>query len=125
MTSFRSFICTAAFASIATTSIADTSLTLLTEEYPPYNYTENGEIVGAATELVQEAMANLRKGRTSFVIAHRLSTVKDADRVMVLDGGILCEVGTHDELMQHKEGIYRKLVERQFMESAKETIEAH
>ena len=57
MTSFRSFICTAAFASIATTSIADTSLTLLTEEYPPYNYTENGEIVGSATELVQEAMA--------------------------------------------------------------------
>ncbi len=67
--------------------------------------------------LVQEALDRLMEGRTTLVIAHRLSTVRDADRVAVLDGGIVAELGTHDALLA-KGGLYRKLVERQFAEGA-------
>ena len=63
--------------------------------------------------LVKEALDRLMQGRTTLIIAHRLSTVKDADRVLVLDGGRVVEAGSHDELMAHG-GIYRRLVERQF-----------
>ena len=63
--------------------------------------------------LVQDALDRLMRGRTTLVIAHRLSTVRDADRVVVLDGGRVAESGTHDELLALG-GLYRKLVERQF-----------
>ena len=63
--------------------------------------------------LVQEALDRLMRGRTTLVIAHRLSTVKSADRVVVLQGGRVQEAGTHDELLGH-DGPYRRLVERQF-----------
>lgn len=63
--------------------------------------------------LVQEALDRLMKGRTTLVIAHRLSTVRDADEVIVLDGGRVVERGTHDALVA-SEGLYHKLVERQF-----------
>lgn len=66
--------------------------------------------------LVQEALDRLMQGRTTVVIAHRLSTVRDADRVLVLDGGKVVEQGTHDALMTVTDGRYRSLVERQFME---------
>ncbi|MFT7518503.1 MAG: ABC transporter fused permease/ATP-binding protein [Kiritimatiellia bacterium] len=64
--------------------------------------------------LVQEALDRLMEGRTTLVIAHRLSTVRGADRVVVLDGGRVAEEGSHDELLQREHGLYRKLVERQF-----------
>jgi ABC-type multidrug transport system fused ATPase/permease subunit len=48
-------------------------------------------------------------GRTSFVIAHRLSTIRKADKILVVDKGEIKETGTHDELMQHSEGIYKGL----------------
>lgn len=62
--------------------------------------------------LVKEALDRLMTGRTTMVIAHRLSTVRDADRVLVMDGGKIAQSGTHDSLMA-QEGIYKKLVERQ------------
>jgi ATP-binding cassette subfamily B protein len=63
--------------------------------------------------LVQDALDRLMVGRTTLVIAHRLSTVKDADRVVVLDGGIVQEQGDHESLLASG-GLYQKLVARQF-----------
>ncbi|MGB9196069.1 MAG: ABC transporter ATP-binding protein [Terriglobales bacterium] len=65
--------------------------------------------------LVQAALQNLMSGRTVFVIAHRLSTVRRADRIVVIEGGTLSESGTHEELIQ-KAGTYRRLHELQFAE---------
>lgn len=65
--------------------------------------------------LVQDALERLMTDRTSLVIAHRLSTVKNADRVVVLDGGMVAEAGVHDELMA-ADGLYRRLVSRQLVE---------
>ncbi len=65
--------------------------------------------------LVQAALQNLMSGRTVFVIAHRLSTVRRADRIVVIEGGTLSESGTHEELIQ-KAGTYRRLYELQFAE---------
>jgi ABC-type multidrug transport system fused ATPase/permease subunit len=59
--------------------------------------------------LVQEALDELMKGRTSLVIAHRLSTVRDADKILVLDKGVVVESGTHDELIADAEGLYHTL----------------
>ena len=64
--------------------------------------------------LVQEALERLMKGRTTLIIAHRLSTVVGANRVMVLDGGKVVQSGSHTALMG-QEGLYRRLVERQFV----------
>lgn len=64
--------------------------------------------------LIQRAMDNLMKGRTSFVIAHRLSTVRNADLILVMKDGNIVEQGTHGELMA-KEGFYEELYNSQFM----------
>jgi ABC-type multidrug transport system fused ATPase/permease subunit len=63
--------------------------------------------------LVREALERLMKGRTTLVIAHRLSTVKDAHRVVVLEGGQVVQAGTHSALVG-EDGLYRRLVEKQF-----------
>lgn len=65
--------------------------------------------------LVQSALQNLISGRTVFVIAHRLSTVRRADRIVVLENGTIVDIGAHEELMQ-KLGTYRRLYELQFAE---------
>jgi subfamily B ATP-binding cassette protein MsbA len=64
--------------------------------------------------LVQQALANLMEGRTTLVIAHRLATVRGADRIVVLDGGEIKEIGTHEELLRRPRGIYSRLHELQF-----------
>jgi ATP-binding cassette subfamily B protein len=64
--------------------------------------------------LVQEALERLMQGRTTLIIAHRLSTVRNADRVLVLDGGRVVQSGDHGTLMG-EQGLYRRLVERQFV----------
>jgi ATP-binding cassette, subfamily B, bacterial len=63
--------------------------------------------------LIQEAMERLMAGRTSIVIAHRLSTVRMLDRILVFDRGQVVEEGTHEELVRRAGGIYRRLFERQ------------
>lgn len=63
--------------------------------------------------LVQDALEKLMVGRTSIVIAHRLSTVRKADAILVLDQGVVREQGTHDELIG-REGLYKRLCELQF-----------
>lgn len=73
---------------------------------------------------VQEAIANLVKGRTTFAIAHRLSTLRNADRLVVLDEGKVAEVGTHQELME-REGIFYKLVTTQQQTTAVMAVGAH
>jgi subfamily B ATP-binding cassette protein MsbA len=66
--------------------------------------------------LVQSALHNLMSGRTVFVIAHRLSTVRRADRIVVIDGGTISEIGAHEELMKNP-GTYRRLYELQFADA--------
>lgn len=61
---------------------------------------------------IQEAISKLIKGKTVLVIAHRMRTVENADKIVVLDGGVVAESGTHDELMK-KNGLYARLVELQ------------
>lgn len=68
-----------------------------------------------AERLVQDALNRLMQGRTVFVIAHRLSTVKNATKIVALKGGVIKEAGTHDELMKD-ETIYKRLYELQFKE---------
>jgi ABC-type multidrug transport system fused ATPase/permease subunit len=63
---------------------------------------------------VQEALEKLMKCRTSLVIAHRLSTVRNADRIIVLNDGIIAEQGTHAELLSNSNGLYKTLTELQF-----------
>jgi len=63
--------------------------------------------------LVQEGIRKLLTGRTSFVVAHRLSTIRDCDKIMVVDNGEIAESGNHDQLM-NKKGIYYKLYTSQY-----------
>ena len=59
--------------------------------------------------VVQEALDKLMVGRTSFVIAHRLSTIRKADKIIVIDKGAVRESGTHEQLMEEENGLYRSL----------------
>lgn len=66
-----------------------------------------------AEELIQDALANLMKNKTVIVIAHRLSTIMKMDRIIVFDQGKIVEAGTHKQLVAKKQGIYKKLWQKQ------------
>ncbi|MGI9017364.1 MAG: ABC transporter ATP-binding protein [Euzebya sp.] len=93
---------------IARTMISDPSILVLDEATSS---------VDTRTELaIQQALLRLMDGRTSFVIAHRLSTVRDADQILVVDAGRIVQRGTHDELVTD-EGLYRELYRAQFKQT--------
>lgn len=68
--------------------------------------------------LIQEALDELCKGRTTLIVAHRLSTIKNADCIAVVSNGEICEKGSHDELIKNN-GLYKELYELQFRNNAK------
>ena len=70
-------------------------------------------------KLIQEATDKMTEGRTSIIIAHRLTTVKKADKIIVLDKGKIVEIGNHEELLKIENGYYRNLYEVQFLEEVK------
>ncbi len=76
----------------------------------------------ASESLVQEALERLMVGRTSFVIAHRLSTVLNADWILVLDRGEIVEQGTHAALLQNPDGLYTQLYRIQFAGNLRATV---
>ena len=69
-------------------------------------------------QLIQEATDRITQGRTSIIIAHRLATIKKADRILVMDSGRIVEMGTHQALLQKENGYYKNLYEVQFAEEA-------
>ncbi|MCB1782962.1 MAG: ATP-binding cassette domain-containing protein [Alphaproteobacteria bacterium] len=62
-------------------------------------------------KIIQQALRKLEKGRTTIVIAHRLTTVRAADQILVLEGGRIVESGTHDSLMENRAGVYARMYE--------------
>ena len=75
--------------------------------------------------LVQDALANLMRDRTSFVIAHRLSTVRRADAIVALERGRVAEIGRHEELLARPDGVYAKLYAQQIFERQPEEAAAN
>lgn len=70
--------------------------------------------IDTRTEIkIQKAFAKMMEGRTSFIVAHRLSTIKEADKILVMKDGAVIEQGTHDELLSAK-GFYANLYNSQF-----------
>ena len=69
---------------------------------------------GYAEQLIQFATEKITKGRTSIVIAHRLATIKSADKIIVMDKGLIVEEGTHNDLLEKENGYYKNLYDKQF-----------
>jgi ATP-binding cassette subfamily B protein len=92
---------------LARAFLADTPILVLDEA--------TSSLDSESEALIQEAMERLIAGRTAIVIAHRLSTVRMLDRILVFDRGEVVEEGTHDELVQKSGGVYKRLFERQVM----------
>lgn len=91
---------------IARAVLADPKILLLDEA--------TSALDSESERLVQEALNELMRGRTSLIIAHRLGTVKSADKILVLKDGKFVEDGSHSELME-KDGTYRLLAETQLL----------
>ena len=68
-------------------------------------------------QLIQDATDTITKGRTSIVIAHRLATIQQADKIIVMDSGQIVEIGTHKSLLKKKDGYYKNLYEVQFLKA--------
>ena len=97
--------------SIARAFLADTPVLIFDEA--------TSSLDSESEQQIQEAMERLMKGRTTLVIAHRLSTVRALDRLLVFDKGRIVEEGTHQALVRMNGGIYRRLFERQALELTK------
>ena len=70
--------------------------------------------IDTRTEInIQKAFSTMMRGRTSFIVAHRLSTIRDADRILVMNRGRVIEIGTHETLLS-QDGFYAKLYNSQF-----------
>ena len=67
-----------------------------------------------AEKMIQYATETITKGRTSIVIAHRLATIKQADKIIVMDQGLIVEEGTHNQLLEKEKGYYKNLYDKQF-----------
>ena len=67
-----------------------------------------------AEKMIQYATETITKGRTSIVIAHRLATIKSADKIIVMDKGLIVEEGTHASLLEKENGYYKNLYDKQF-----------
>ena len=67
-----------------------------------------------AEQMIQYATETITKDRTSIVIAHRLATIKQADKIIVMDKGLIVEEGTHQELLGRENGYYKNLYDKQF-----------
>jgi len=96
---------------IARTVISDPQILILDEA--------TSSVDTITEDAIKKALDEIAKGRTTIIIAHRLSTVKDADRLIVIDKGRLVEMGTHEELLR-KGGLYAKLWNTQFLEQPAE-----
>ncbi len=87
---------------------------VLLKDPPIIIFDEATSNIDTATEVkIREALEELTRGRTTFIIAHRLSTLRNVDRIFVLDGGCLVEEGSHEVLLAHS-GVYRALYDAQF-----------
>lgn len=91
---------------IARTILKNPSILLLDEA--------TSSLDAESEKIVQDAMYNLMEGRTSIVIAHRLATIRNVDKIYVLDEGVIAEEGTHQELTEKDDGIYKNLANLQF-----------
>jgi subfamily B ATP-binding cassette protein MsbA len=74
------------------------------------------ELDAESEALIQDALADLMRGRTLLIVAHRLRTVRDADRVVVVHEGRIAETGGHEELLGRTDGIYRRLASLQLLD---------
>jgi ATP-binding cassette, subfamily B, bacterial MsbA len=98
---------------IARAVLADASVLVLDEA--------TSALDAESERLVQQALAELTRGRTTLVIAHRLSTVRRADRIVVIERGRVVESGRHAELLE-RGGVYRRLYELQFADEEEELL---
>lgn len=90
---------------IARAMLADTPILILDEA--------TSSLDSQSEELIQDAMKNLMQGKTVIIVAHRLSTIKNADRILVFEHGKIVEEGKHAQLLKKRKGIYKKLFELQ------------